>query len=94
VLVEVAPPGPGVVDHRVEARALLLERRDLSIDPLAGVADEGPPLGLVAGRPEALSIALARRFVLQQLADLGEREPGVVAQGADEAEALEVGGVE
>jgi hypothetical protein len=65
VLIEMAPSGPGVLDHGVEAGALRFERGDLSIDPLAGVADEGPPLGLVAAGPEAQSIALARRLVLE-----------------------------
>ena len=38
----------------------------------------------IAGLAEALAVALARGVVLEQLADLGEREPGVVAQAADE----------
>ena len=45
------------------------------------------------GRAEALAVALARGLVLQQLADLGEREPGVVAQAPDEPQALEIGRV-
>ena len=94
VLIEVAPPAAGVGDHRIEAGALGDERLDLPIDPGGRVLEQRAALGLVAGRSETLSIALARRLVLEQLADLGEREPGVVAQGADEAQALEVGRVE
>ena len=78
----------------VEAGTLGDERLDLPIDPRGRVLEQRASLGLVAGRPEPLSIALARGLVLEQLADLGEREPGVVAQGADEAQALEVGCVE
>ena len=74
--------------------ALGFKRLDLAIDPGGRVLEQGASLGLVAGRPESQSIALARGLVLQQLADLGQREPGVVAQGADEAQALEVGRVE
>ena len=40
---------------------------------------------------EPLAVALARCLVLEQLADLGKREPGVVAQAADEPQALDVG---
>ena len=94
VLIEVAPAAAGVGDHRVEAGTLGFERLDLPIDSRGRVLEQRASLGLVAGRPEPLSIALARGLVLEQLADLGEREPGVVAQGADEAQALEVGRVE
>ena len=48
----------------------------------------------VAGRAEALAVALAGGLVLEQLADLGEAEPGVVAQLLDEPQSLEVGRVE
>ena len=82
VLVEVAPPAAGVGDHRVEAGTLGDERLDLPIDPGGRVLEQGAPLGLVAGRAEPLSIALARGLVLEQLADLGEREPGVVAEAS------------
>ena len=40
---------------------------------------------------EPLAIAFAGGLVLEQLADLGEREPRVVAEAADEQQALEVG---
>ena len=94
VLVEVAASGAGVLDHRVEAGALRLERGDLTIDAGHGVAKQGSSLGLVTGRAEAQPVALAGRLVLEQLADLGQREAGVVAQAADEPQALEVGRVE
>ena len=48
----------------------------------------------VPGRAEALAIALAGGLVLEQLADLGQAEPGVVAQLLDEAQSLQVGGIE
>ena len=94
MLVEVAPPGAGVRDHRVQPGALGFERLDLALDPGGGVVQQGTPFGLVTGRPETQSIALARGLVLEQLADLGQREAGVVAQGAEEAQALQVGRVE
>ena len=50
-------------------------------------------LGRVGRVGQALAVALARRLVLEQLADLGEREPGVVAQALDEPQPLEVGRV-
>ena len=49
-----------------------------------------PLIGIV-GLAEPLAVAFARGVVLEQLADLGEREPGVVAEAADEQQALEVG---
>ena len=73
---------------------LRLERLDLALDPLAWrrsrIARRSAGSPVVA---EALAVALAGGLVLEQLADLGQREPGVVAQAADEAQALEVGGV-
>ena len=51
------------------------------------------PLVAIPGLAEALAVALARGVVLEQLADLGEREPGVVAQAPDELEPVEVRGV-
>ena len=41
-------------------------------------------------RTEPLANTDPRRLVLEQLADLGQREPGVVAQAADEAQPLEI----
>ncbi len=82
MLVEVAPTGASVLDHRVEAGSLGFERGDLAIDASAGVMDQGPAFGLVARGAEALSIALAGRLILEQLADLGEREAGVVAEAS------------
>ena len=76
-----------------QAGGLCLEDRDLVVDPGARVQDERAPLVRVAGRLEALAIALAGVLVLEQLADLGEREAGVVAQAPDEPQALEVRGV-
>ena len=47
----------------------------------------------IAGLAEALAVALARGVVFEQLADLREREAGVVAQAPDELEPVEVRGV-
>ncbi len=54
---------------------------------------ERPALVGIAGLAEALAVALAGGVVLEQLADLGEREPGVVAQAADELQPIEIRGV-
>ena len=78
--VEVSRAGACLLDHRGEAGGLGLEDLDLVLDPRAGFEDERAPLVGVAGLAEALAVALARRLVLEQLADLGEREPGVVAE--------------
>jgi hypothetical protein len=56
--------------------------------------DEHPSFGLIAGGAEALAVPFARRIILEQLADLGEGKARVVAQAADESQALEVGSVE
>jgi hypothetical protein len=54
------------------------------------VVDDRAPLVGVARRAEALAVAGRGGLVLEQLADLGEAEPGVVAEALDEPEALEV----
>ena len=92
--VEVAAALARGLEHRPQAASASCEGRDLAVDAVARVLEERAPLGGVAGRPEALAIALAGGLVLEQLADLGQAEPGVVAQLLDEAQALQVGGVE
>ena len=94
VLVEVVPAGAGVMDHGVEAATFGFQGRDLSIDSDDGVAEQGASLGVVPGGPQAHPVPFPGGLVLEQLADLGKGEPGVVAQGADEAQALEIRGVE
>ena len=81
------------VDHRLEPLDLALDRADLAVDPVERVLQDRAPFAGVAGLAEGRPVARARRLVLEQLADLGEREPGVVAQAADEPQALEVLGV-
>ena len=75
---------PCLVDHRREPGGLGLEDLDLAVDPLPSVEQERAPLVRIAGLPEPLAVALARGLVLEQLADLREREARVVAQAADE----------
>ena len=56
----------------------------------AGVEEQRAALVRIAGLAQAGAVALACRVVLEQLADLGEREAGVVAQAPDEPQAIEV----
>ena len=58
-----------------------------------GIGEIEAAFGRVGRLAEPLAVALAGRLVLEQLADLGEREAGVVAKAADELESIEVGGV-
>src|SRR6185369_17977547 len=76
--------------HRLEPADLVAETRDLAIDPDERVLDDRGPLVGIVRRAEALSIAGASGLVLEELADLGQAEPGVVAEALDEPEALEV----
>src|SRR5450759_4661774 len=87
---QVFTPLVRLTDHGPKARRLVLERADLAIDALEQAAQDGLPLLHVAGRAEALCIPDTGSFVLQEEADLREREPGVVAQLADEPQPLEV----
>src|SRR5450756_3001268 len=87
---QVFTPPVRLVDHGPKARRLVLERRDLAIHPVEQPTQDGLPLLHVPGRTEALRIPDAGNFVLQEEADLREREPGVVAQLADEPQPLEV----
>ena len=84
--------------RRVFASAIIVARRAAlasrvaiwPIHPVAGIDDQRAALIRVLGGLEALAIALAGELVLEELADLGEGEPGVVAQALDEAQPLEV----
>ncbi len=91
--IEVAPAGAAPRRSSRQAGGLRLEGLDLALGTLAGIDEDGATLGRISGRPEPLAVALAGGLVLEQLADLGQREAGVVAQAADEAQAVEVGGV-
>ena len=93
VRIEVAASLPRLVDHRRESGGLGLEDLDLAVDPGPRVEDERSSLVGIAGLAEPLAIALARPVVLEKLADLREREAGVVAEAPDEPEPLEVGRV-
>ena len=59
----------------------------------AGLEQELSALVAIPGLAVALAIALARSVVLEKLADLRQREPGIVAQAPDELEPLEIRGV-
>ena len=80
----------GLVDHGCESRCLCLEDLDLAVDPHARIGEKRAALGWIAGLPQALAISFACRVVLEQLADLGQRETSVVAQASNEQQALEV----
>ena len=79
-----------VLDHRGQTCSLGLERCDLSIHPVTGVDDERTPLGRILCGLESLPVAFPGEFVLEELADLGQGESGVVAQTLDEAQPLEI----
>jgi glyoxylase-like metal-dependent hydrolase (beta-lactamase superfamily II) len=63
------------------------------IDPRRRFLEDGPSFVRIVRRPEANAVPRPGVLVLEELSDLGEAEPGVVAQALDEPEALEVVGV-
>ena len=88
--------------RRSSASAIIASRRsilrrsdaDLAVDRVEGVGEDRAALGGVVRSSGSGARLRARAcLVLEQLADLREREPGVVAQAADEPQALEVLGV-
>ena len=83
----------GLGDHRLEALDLAPQGRDLAVDPVEVVEDDRAALGGSAVDRKCWRLRVAGLLVLEQLPDLREREPGVVAQPADEPQALEVLGV-
>jgi hypothetical protein len=82
---EMLAPFLGRLDHLGQAVALRLQRTDLALDPGQGVIDDRPPLGRILRGPEPVPVPGPGSVVLEQLADLGEAEPGVVAEALDEA---------
>ena len=80
----------GVGDHAIDPVGLALEPGDLAIEPLERVLQDGHPLVRVGRVLEPGAVALAGLLVDQELADLGQAEPGVVPEPADEAQALQV----
>jgi hypothetical protein len=93
VSVEVCPAFARGVDHRRQPPGLGLEGLDLSLDAVARVLEDRATLVGVLRGAEELAVALAGGLVLEELADLGEREAGVVAQLLDGPQPLEVRGV-
>ena len=87
------PPGVGVGDHRLEPVGLGAQRGDLAVDPGERVLDDRPPLGGIVRLAEPGPVAGPGRLVLEELGDLGQAEPGVVAEALDVAQAVEVVGV-
>src|SRR6478752_3032561 len=90
--IEVPGTRPCFLDHRRQAGGLRLEDLDLVRCPGTGFQQELSALIAIAGLAEALAVALARGVVFEKLADLREREAGVVAEAADELEAVEIRG--
>ena len=80
-------------DHRREPHGLGFEQRDLAIDAVARFLEVAAALVRIGRLAEALAITLAGDLILEQLADLGQREAGVVAQALDETQAFDVGWV-
>ena len=93
VSVQVRAAGPGGLDHDAQAIGLRFEGLDLPLDAAPGILEDRPTLPGVLRGAEPLSVALAGGLVLEELADLGEREAGVVAQLLDVAQPLQVRGV-
>jgi hypothetical protein len=88
--VEVPSTGAGFVDHRGESLRLGFQDLDLAIDPNLRVDQDRAPLGRILRLAEALPVALAGVLVLEELADLGEGEAGIVTEAPDEQEPLEI----
>ena len=63
---------------------------DLAVDPIQGVHEQRPPLAGSWVARNRVPVARAGLLVLEELPDLREGEPGVVAEPADEPEALQV----
>src|SRR5207247_491743 len=80
-------------DHLLEPLHLRPQDGDLAVCPSERVGHESAPFPPVRGVVERLARTGARGLVLQELADLGEREAGVVAEGLDEPEPFDVGRV-
>jgi hypothetical protein len=87
---EVRASALGLLDHAGKSIHLRAQRRDLALDPGEGVVDDRSPLGGILRRPEPVPVPRSGFVVLEELADLGEAEPGVVAKALDEPEPLEI----
>ena len=90
VRIEMAAAGAGFLDHRRQACGLRLKDLDLVADSGAGIDDEAAALVRVGRVVHSRSVAFPGGLVLQQLADLGKREARIVAQAADELQAIQV----
>ena len=71
----------------------VLEEGDLALDPRLGLGEVYAALGGIRGVCQPLAVAHAGRLVLEHLADLGEREAGVVAEALDDPQTVDVGWV-
>src|SRR6476660_4715613 len=92
--IEMAAAVSRLREHLGQTSGRGLEDVDLSIDPGTRIEDQRTTLVRVATRAESFAVPLANRLILQQTPDLGKREPRVIAQTLDEAEAFEIGVVE
>ena len=79
VRLEVFAPGESIVDHRGQTCDLVAQAADLPVHLGHGSQQDLAPLGWVGGRPETDTQLSTRRLVLEQVADLGQREPGILA---------------
>jgi hypothetical protein len=90
VILEVRTTTLGLGDHLGQPVHLGTQRRDLALDAGKGVVDDRASFRGVLRRPEPGPVPASGLVVLEQLADLGEAEPGVVAETLDEPQPLEI----
>jgi hypothetical protein len=76
--------------HLVDPAGLLPKADLLALDSGEGVLKDRAALPDVGRASEAGPVSLAGLLVLEELADLGKAEAGIVAEAADEAEPIEV----
>ena len=89
--IEVLPARSRLFDHGCEAGRFRFDDLDLAVGARAGIDEKSSPLRRIPGLAQELTISFPGYLVLEQLADLGEREAGVVAKAANEQQALEIG---
>ena len=85
-----APACFELADHRFQPGDLPAQAGELLIDTGEAPVEDAAPLHRVVGRVELLAGQPAGSLVLEKPADLGDREPGVVAEALDEAEPVDV----
>jgi len=83
----------GFGDHHVEANDPGAQGCDPPVNRCKRLGHDPQSLCRIAGSAELLTVALPGPLLLEESADLGQREAGVIAQPSDEAESLEVVGI-